>query len=240
MPTRPPQKRREDIFFLALVLLILATNFIGFARTYYLAGLLRAPLPSPLVHIHGALFTCWLLLLLTQTILVLLGRIRWHRQLGILGGIIAALMLVFGPLVLIAALRRRAFSFDGANLIFAADIGGLILFALFVSIGFRLRNHPIAHKRLMLFSTIAILLPALSRWTFHFMDPLWLFLAIYLAFPLSVVLFDLYSTRKVHRVTWICALLITVYVLGSTPLSHTTAWHRLTAKIQAPSKSTAH
>jgi hypothetical protein len=234
MPTRPPHKRREDRFFLALVLLILAVNFIGFARTYYLAGILRAPLPSPLVHIHGALFSCWLLLLLLQTVLVSLGRIRWHRQLGILGGILAALMLIFGPLVLFGALHRHAFSLDGANLIFAADMGGLILFALFVFLGLRLRNHPIAHKRLMLFSTIAILPPSLSRWTFHFMDPLWVFLVIYLAFPLSIVLFDLFSSRKVHRVTWTCALLITVYVLGATPLSHTAAWHHLTAKIQGP------
>jgi hypothetical protein len=39
-----------------MALLILATVFVGFARTYFLAGVFRAPLPSLLVHIHGAVF----------------------------------------------------------------------------------------------------------------------------------------------------------------------------------------
>jgi hypothetical protein len=232
MPTRPPHKRREDLFFIALVLLILATNFIGFARTYYLAGILRAPLPSPLVHIHGALFTCWLLLLLTQTILVSLGRIRWHRQLGILGGIIAALMLIFGPLVLFAALRRHAFSANDANGIFAADTFGLLLFALFVFFGLRLRNHPVAHKRLMLFATIAILLPGLSRWSFRFMESDVAFFGIYLAFPAAILLFDRITYKKLPRVTWLCSLLITIYAFAPGPLSKTAFWHHITQSIQ--------
>ncbi len=33
--------------------------FVGFARTYFLAGMFRAPLPNLLVHIHGAAFTLW-------------------------------------------------------------------------------------------------------------------------------------------------------------------------------------
>jgi len=232
MPIRPPHKRREDIFFLTLVLLILAVNLIGFAHTYFLAGLLRAPLPSPLVHIHGALFTLWLLLLLTQTILVTLNRIRWHRQLGILGGIIAAVMLIFGPLVLIGALRRHAFSPQASSVIFAADLGGLILFAAFVFYGLRLRNNLIAHKRLMLFATIAILQPGLSRWPFRFMDSDLAFYGILLAFPLAIVLFDLFAYKKIHRVTWLCSALLTIYVFSSGPLARTTAWHRITESIR--------
>jgi hypothetical protein len=39
-----------------MAVVILATVFIGFARSYYLAGVFRAPLPNLLVHIHGAVF----------------------------------------------------------------------------------------------------------------------------------------------------------------------------------------
>jgi hypothetical protein len=232
MPLRPTHKRREDIFFLAIVLLLLAANVIGFAHTYFLAGLIRAPLPSPLVHIHGALFTLWLLLLLTQTILVSLGRIRWHRQLGILGGIIAALMLIFGPLVLFASLRRHAFSLNESSFIFAADLCSLILFALFVFYGLRLRNNTISHKRLMLFATIAILPPGLSRWPFHFMESDIAFFGIFLAFPLAIVLFDLFAYRTVHRVTWLCSALIAILAFGSAPLARTPVFHRLTQSIR--------
>jgi len=232
VPTRPLQKRREDIFFLVFVLLILTANFIGFARTYYLAGIFRAPLPSLLVHIHGALFTSWLLLLLLQTSLVLTGRIRWHRQLGVLGAVIAGLMLIVGPLVLVAALRRPAYSFTRASLIFAADIGGLTLFALFVASGLRLRINSSVHKRLMLFATIAILPPGLSRWSFPFMESSFAFFGIYLAFPLAIIIYDLFSARKIYRVTLLCSVLLTVYIFGVGYLADTSLWHHLTQSIQ--------
>lgn len=240
MPARPIQKRREDIFFLAFVFLILAANFIGFARTYYLAGIFRAPLPSLLVHIHGALFTSWLLLLLIQTSLVFAGRIHWHRRLGVLGGVIAGLMLIVGPLVLVAALRRPAYSFNTASLILAADLGGLTLFALFVASGLRLRNNSLAHKRLMLFATIAILAPGLSRWSFPFMRSSFAFFCIYLAFPLAIIVFDLFSARKVHRVTLLCSVLLTAYIFGVGFLSNTSIWHRITRSVQGTSSLQNH
>jgi hypothetical protein len=240
VPTRPRQKRPEDIFFLALVFLILIVNFIGFARTYYLAGLVRAPLPSLLVHIHGALFTSWLLLLLLQTSLVVAGRIHWHRQLGVLGGVIAGLMLIVGPLVLVAALRRHAFSFNGASLVFAADVGGLALFAIFVASGLRLRNNSAVHKRLMLFATIAILPPGLSRWSFSFMESSFAFFCIYLAFPLAIIVFDLFSARKVYRVTLLCSVLLTAYVFGVGFLADTSIWHRITRSVQDTSSLQNH
>jgi hypothetical protein len=234
---RSSQKRREDIFFLVMVLLIMAVNAIGFGRTYFLAGIFRAPLPSALVHVHAALFTSWLLLLLTQTSLVLAGQIQWHRRLGILGGVVAGLMLVVGPLVLLAALRRHAFSFNDASLTLAADLGGLALFALFVILGLRFRNNSVVHKRLMLFATIAILLPGLSRWSFHFMDSLFAFFGIFLAFPIAVIVFDLLSRRKVYRVTALGSLLLAAYLFSAGPISNTSAWHRVARWMEGPSSS---
>jgi len=49
-------RRYDDLFFSAMALLILATVFVGFARTYYLAGVFQAPLPSLIIHLHGAAF----------------------------------------------------------------------------------------------------------------------------------------------------------------------------------------
>ena len=57
-----PGRRFDHIFFSTLALLMLATVFAGFARTYYLAGLVRAHLPSRIIHVHGAVFSCWILL----------------------------------------------------------------------------------------------------------------------------------------------------------------------------------
>src|SRR5712671_4977973 len=88
-PTKPsiglPGRRYDHLFFSAMALLILATVFVGFARTYYLAGVFHAPLPSLVIHLHGAAFSCWILLLVTQTSLVSAGRVDIHRRLGMAG-----------------------------------------------------------------------------------------------------------------------------------------------------------
>src|SRR5438105_5569844 len=65
-----PGRRFDHVFFSAMALLMLATVFVGFAPTYYLAGMFRAPLPSLIIHLHGAAFSAWIVLLVTQTSLV--------------------------------------------------------------------------------------------------------------------------------------------------------------------------
>ena len=72
-PNLETMRRRENFFFSAMALLILTTVLVGFARTYFLAGVFRAPLPSLIVHIHGALFSTWILLLVVQVSLVSAG-----------------------------------------------------------------------------------------------------------------------------------------------------------------------
>ena len=48
----------DNLFFSGMAVVILASVFVGFARSYYLAGVFKAPLPNLLVHTHGAVFSC--------------------------------------------------------------------------------------------------------------------------------------------------------------------------------------
>src|SRR6516164_4965292 len=59
-------RRFRGSFFSSLAALILVIVFVGFARTYYLAGMVKAPLPNLLIHLHAAVFSSWILLLITQ------------------------------------------------------------------------------------------------------------------------------------------------------------------------------
>jgi hypothetical protein len=52
-----PGRRYDHYFFSGMALLMLATVFQGFARSYYLAGVFHAPLPSLIIHVHGAAFS---------------------------------------------------------------------------------------------------------------------------------------------------------------------------------------
>src|SRR6202049_1860281 len=107
-PVKLGTKRQYDnYFFSAMALLILATVFVGFAATYYLAGVFRAPLPSLIIHLHGAAFSCWILLLVTQTSLVSAGRVDIHRRLGIAGFLLACLMPLLGVFAATDSLVRQ-------------------------------------------------------------------------------------------------------------------------------------
>jgi len=92
-----PGRKFDHLFFSTMALFMLVTVFVGFARTYYLAGVFHASLPSLIVHIHGAIFTAWIVLLVTQTSLVARRRVDIHRRLGIAGFLLAGLFVHVKP-----------------------------------------------------------------------------------------------------------------------------------------------
>ena len=63
---KPVNRTAERIFYSAMALLLCICVYIGFSPTYFRAGIVRAPLPSPILHIHGAIFTLWMLLFVVQ------------------------------------------------------------------------------------------------------------------------------------------------------------------------------
>ena len=96
-------RRAERAFFGGMSALIPVTILLGFARTYYLRTLVGAPSPplptfTPLIHVHGALFTGWIVLLVAQARLVAAGRVDVHRRPGVAGAALAVLMTGVGTL----------------------------------------------------------------------------------------------------------------------------------------------
>jgi hypothetical protein len=69
---------RDRWFFTGMALAAALTVFVGFARCYYLRSAFGGPPLPPLVHLHGVLFTAWILLFVTQTSLVAAS--RWDLQ----------------------------------------------------------------------------------------------------------------------------------------------------------------
>jgi hypothetical protein len=158
-------RRFDNFFFSGMALLILVTVFIGFARTYYLAGVFRAPLPSRIVHLHGAAFSCWILLLVLQTSLVFAGRVDVHRRLGIAGFLLACLMVILGVLAATDSLVREAGPPGGdPKYFYIIPLTGMLIFATLIFFAFRARFNPPAHKRLILIATTSLSVAAIARW----------------------------------------------------------------------------
>jgi FtsH-binding integral membrane protein len=222
-----PGLRYDHLFFSAMALLMLATVFVGFAHTYYLAGVFHAPLPSLVIHLHGAAFSCWILLLVTQTSLVSAGRVDIHRRLGIAGFLLACLMVTLGVLAATDSLDRGTGpSGLDAKFFYVIPMTDMLIFATLVFFAFRARSNPPAHKRLIFVATIGLQIAAIARWPFVLVHrkPMMAALASYV-FLLILVAYDLWSTRKVHRATiWAGAFLIFVQQIRI-PIGKTAAWH---------------
>lgn len=221
-----PGRRFDHIFFSGMALLLLVTIFVGFAPTYYLAGVFHAPLPSLIIHLHGAAFTCWILLLVTQTSLVAGGRVDIHRRLGIAGFLLACLMVILGVLAATDSLVRGGGP-PGLDprIFYVVPLTDMVIFAALISFAFRFRSNPAIHKRLILIATIGLSLAALARWPIAFVHgkPVHAALVSYI-FLILIVAYDLWSTHKLQRATlWAGTLLVVVQQIR-VPLAMTGPW----------------
>jgi FtsH-binding integral membrane protein len=228
-----PGRRFDHFFFSGMALLLLATVFEGFARTYYLAGVFHAPLPSLIIHLHGAAFTSWILLLVTQTSLVSAGRVDIHRRLGIGGFLLACLMVILGVMAATDSLVRNAGPAGrDPRSFFIVPTTDMLVFATLIFFAFRLRSNPAAHKRLILIATIGLSIAAIARWPMVHRNPgkaAWLSYV----FLLCMVAYDLWSTHKIHRATiWAGALLIFVQQIRPF-IGHTAAWQSFAGWVQS-------
>jgi hypothetical protein len=215
--------RSDDIFFPATAVLVLAVVVIGFAQSYFLPGMVFAKLPNALVHIHGALFVSWIFLLVLQSILIAARKIRWHIALGVLGVILPPLMVIFGVLTVFDSIRRNGTPIP-PQLLIVGDFGELAVFVVLIAWAMIVRRSSAAHKRLMTLGTMALLGPAINRWPFP--DALRLpgTLVVFLALPLVVVAYDLWSLRRIERTTAIACIVIYVQALSLIPLANLNIW----------------
>ncbi|HEY1273140.1 MAG TPA: hypothetical protein VGF08_14195 [Terriglobales bacterium] len=228
-----PGRRFDHVFFSGMALLMLATVFAGFARSYYLAGVFHAPLPSPIIHVHGAMFSLWILLLVTQTSLVAAGRVDLHRQLGIAGFLLACTMVPFGVLAATDSLVRQAGPVGrDPKFFYIVPLSNVLIFAFLIPFAFRFRTDSPIHKRLILIGTIALSMAAVARWPFvHRNMPVATLVTC--VFLLLLVGYDLWSTHKIHRATlWAGAFLIFVFLVRI-PVGKTAAWHAFASWVQA-------
>lgn len=228
-----PGRRFDHVFFTSMALVMLATVFVGFAHTYYLAGLYRAPLPNRLIHIHGAVFSCWILLLVAQTSLVSAGRVDIHRRLGIAGFFLGCLMIVIGTMAATDALARGAPAGRDPQMFYIVGMTDILLFAVPLYFAYRRRLDPPAHKRFIYIATIALLTPAIARLPIGFVfrkSPVVALLAE--CFLLVLVAYDLWSMHRLHRATLWAGSLLVIVLQTRFPIGRTATWHAFAAWVQ--------
>ncbi len=217
---------RDRRFFGGMAIAVALVIFVGFAETYYLKGLFGSRALPPLVHLHGILFTGWILLFATQTTLIAARRIDIHRKTGIAGAVLAAAMVVVGVQVAIGLARRGVDpSGMGAPLRFmAVPLFDLFVFAILVGLAVYWRRRSQTHKRLMLLGTIALLPPALFRVPFLSAGGLPVVFAVADLFVLACLAYDRTAHGRIHPAFLWGGLVVLLSLPVRLAVSGTDAW----------------
>lgn len=225
--------RPDRLFFPIMGLIAAVVVAAGFAPTYYLGFWFHSPPLAAMVHIHAAAFTGWLVLLLSQTLLIRTGRFRWHRAMGKVAVVLVVIMVVTGYIVIFSKPRptpfMRAFIFT--------PILSLMLFPVFVGVAIHFRRDPATHKRLMLLATILIANAGISR----LLGMLGMgggfygsWIATYGLLLLPLLVYDLTRLKTLHRAT-VCGMLL---LFARHPLhaaiANTDHWQHLAARLTPP------
>jgi hypothetical protein len=215
--------RRNRVFFTALPIAMMTAVFVGFAPTYYLKSAYGTPALSALYHVHGLLFTAWMLLLIAQAALVAARRTPLHRRIGTGGGVLAAAM-VPAALAVTIDLGRRGATVPGLSPVefMIVPFATVIVFPALVGAALWLRRQPEAHKRLMLIATMELTPAGFGRWPVLVpYGPLGFF-GVNDVFILAIAAYDWATRGRVHPATiwgglFLVGSQVLRIVLGGTP-----------------------
>lgn len=158
----------ERRFYSFMAILMIVLMLIGFAPSFYLRGYVTFPRPNPTITpailLHGATFTLWMLVFWAQTVLVAAGRRDVHMKLGVVGMILAVLLV---PMMYWVAVYQVARANQPP---FATPLGWTAVpiftipaYAVLIWQGWSRRREAQAHKRLMLSAALLFMGPAVGR-----------------------------------------------------------------------------
>lgn len=234
VPRSPMAGAYDRVFYGGMAIVLALTVLIGFAPTYYLRLLGEAPMSTvsgkpmtTVVHLHGALFTGWVVLFIIQTALVAARRVKLHQWLGIAGAVLAAAMFVVGVTTAIAGAAAGAAPPGVDPLAFLAiPLFDMLLFGGFVALAMVLRRNREAHKRLMLLAYVSIIVAAVARLPGVLpMGPPVFFGLAFLFAGLGIG-YDYFSRRRIHPVYIWGGLLLVLSVPVRLFVSGTDTWRQ--------------
>ncbi len=193
----------EHRFFLAFAILFPVVTILGFVPNYVFTLPYQPPRMTPVVAVHSASMTAWIILFTVQAVLISTKRIRVHMTLGMLSIALAIVMVVSGLLTgYYATAAGRGFPGFTPEEFFAVPAGDMITFAALFAAAIYYRKRSAEHKRLMLVVMLNFLAPSIARMPFPFIPDLgaiWLF-GVPSVLGLVLIAADTYITGKLNRV----------------------------------------
>jgi hypothetical protein len=210
-----------------MAIAIAITVFAGFSRTYFLKAYYGTPQLSVLLHLHGLVFTIWVLFFLAQTTLVAAGKTYIHRRMGVAGAVLAAIVVVLGTTTAILRVKGGAAPIPGVSGLsfLAIPLFDMLVFAILVGAALYFRRRLEAHKRLMTLGMIGLTSAPIARLHFPVLPPgPPTFFGLTDLFIVVMLLYDLVTRRRIHPATIWGGLLIVASQPLRLMISGTPAW----------------
>lgn len=214
----------------------------AFSGTYWLQLPRGTFIGAPILHLHGLLFTAWLVLLISQTTLVQRRKVALHRGWGMVGIALATAMTftAFAAAINTLALNVGRHG-DAARSAFILPLSAITDFAILFTAAMLNLRRPEWHKRLMFGATVAVLEAAMARFGFYVshgvgpgMRPALNSAPQLLAFSPVFLLGDLlllppiiydWRVRGRPHPAYLCALAVMVSIqLVRVPIANSQAW----------------
>jgi hypothetical protein len=221
----PSKSGMKRYFFVAMAALVILTAFAGFAPSFYLR---RAFHPdhelSILLHVHGLVFSAWMILFLVQTVLIANGSRILHQRLGWFAvGTAVAMLLLVGAAT--AEQMRRGLPIEEAATDISLNLFGAIMFGVPLLGAIYYRKRPEWHKRFMLCATLGLLGAPILRLILlttnvEFSRAITLGAVVADLFFLPCFAYDLFTRGKIHRAyVYAFALFVASQIVMSSVLS---------------------
>jgi len=236
------------VFTAAWFILIVLTGFIpdSIMKVGMVTAHARPPFPL-VMHMHAVVMGSFLLLLLTQAVLIATGRRELHMRLGIAAFALVPVLVLVGS-ILAPTIYHQVWNFaqtapPDVQKVMQERLGALdnilllqirigLLFPLFMAFGLKARGANAGlHKRMIFLATALPLPAAIDRMTWlpttlpgsPVATDLYILAAVS---PLFV--WDVVRNRRVHEAYWIWLTInlpfaLLVYRLWDTPWWHATA-----------------
>jgi len=228
----PAGAKYDRLFYSGISIALGLTVLTGFSSSYYLRLFSGVPTVTlsggpftTSVHVHGALFTTWMLLFIAQTALIASRRVAVHRRLGIFGAVLAAAMIVAGTRVAIeAAGRGQPVGGIDPHAFLVIPLFDMVLFATFVTAALLTRHDKESHKRLMLLAFVSIVVAAVARLPGILSLGPPGFFGLTLLYVAAGVAYDVFSRGRVHPVYIWGGALIGLSIPLRLAISTTEAW----------------
>ena len=213
-------------FFVFIGILSLIFVIAGFTPTYFTPlanGTFNA---KPVYHVHGVMYLLWIVLIISQPLLIRFRLTHLHKKIGYAGLTLAVGMFVIGIVMAFVSTQLALERGDGnkALAFLIVPLSDMVLFGTFIALTLLNLQNPEAHKRLILLATLSILPAAFGR-----------IIGIYgLSLPLGFILqesililgimYDLFTRRKIHPAYIFGGTAVLIVHFTRFPLGETEWW----------------